>query len=1026
MKFRIRILTFLAMALVCVSLFAQTTASLTGTVTTDGQPLPGATVTVTSPSLQGTRTTVTSDSGGYIFPGLPPGTYNVTVELDGMQSMTKKATIGVGQTGRADADLRVASVSEAITVTAAAPTVLETPSVSTSVTSDLVEELPIARTVLGAALLAPGVNDNTLSANQLSISGSPGYDNLVMVNGVQITENIRHQALDLFIEDAIQETTILTGGISAEYGGFTGGVVNSITKSGGNEFSGSFRDSLTNGAWQERTPGQEAANTKLIDKLNSVYEGTLGGYVMRDRLWFFGSGRMTKTDLQRSLRAVPLGDATRSSVDFVTATDSKRYELKLTGQLNASHNVAGSYFKADSTQTGSVFTTTSYDLSQLTDRDDPQELQTLFYNGVLTNNWLVEARYSAMEWGVANGSGSKFTDFVRGTIVRNRADGNARWNSATFCGVCDKETRSNDNIGVKSHYFLSSKNYGNHDIVAGFESFSEHRFANNYQSGSNFRLFVNSAQRLNGVIYPRVCPPGASCNTGGNISNSAATMLIWTPIFSLQQNESDLGSDAIYINDRWDLNSNWSFSLGARYDKNDAIDGSGNKVSDDSKITPRLNATFDPRGDGRHRFTASFGQYASRIVDGPGTASASAGSPGYIYFMYNGPAINPVGTPNDQLVDTAGALAIVQNWFFNTCNAAGKCGPDNLSLLRPNSGHSVPGYDTLIADELSSPYVQELTLGYGTQWRSNLVTRVDLVSREWSDFYSFRIDPSTPQSVDPLGIDHDVAIVENTNDITREYRGVQFQGAWTPRRFNVGLNYTWSTLKGNDTQESAVSGTVGNTPGTIYYPELRNFASTTPEGYLAQDQRHRARAWVGYDVPLPRIIGNLNVSVLQNFDSGWNYSAVQTAWMEPYFEKYLGSANPADWPYKNPADGVTYYFSDRGEFKMEDVHSTNLAVNYSFPIRNVEIFATGEMLNVFNRDAVTVVNTTVATAYTSSNFKEFDPGVDTPIECPQGTAGAACLAMGAHWQKGASFGLPASSTSYQTPRTWRFQVGLRF
>jgi outer membrane receptor for ferrienterochelin and colicin len=1022
MKSTSRVLILVGLCLlIALPMLAQTTSSLTGVVTTDGAPLPGATVTVSSPTMQGTRTTTTGDSGGYSFAGLPPGTFTVMVELQGMQSSTKKVTVGVGQTGRADADLKVSAVTEAITVTASAPTVLETPTVSQNISSELVDQLPIGRTVLAAALLAPGVNDNTLSAGQLSISGSPGYDNLVLVNGVSVTENVRHQALDLYVEDAIQETTVLTGGISAEYGGFTGGVVNSITKSGGNEFSGSFRDSLTNGAWQSRTPGQVAANTKLIDKLNSVYEGTFGGYVMKDRLWFFANGRKTKSDQQRSLRAVPTGDATRSSLDFVTGTDAKRWEIKLTGQLSARHNLSASYFDASSTQEGAVFTTTSYDLEQLSGRSDPQKLKTFFYNGVLTNNWLVEGRWNSMDWGVANGNGSQFTDFVRGTIVRNRADGSARWNSPTFCGVCDKETRSNDSYAVKSHYFLSSKNLGNHDFVAGYENFAEHRFANNYQSGSDYRLFVNSAARYNGVIYPTICPPGTAC--GGNaISTSAATFLVWTPIFALQQNESDLASNALFFNDRWDLNSHWAFSLGMRYDKNDATDGSGNKVSDDSKITPRLNATFDPKGDGRHRFTASYAQYASRIVDGPGTASASAGSPGYIYYLYNGPAINPAGTPTSQLVDTRAALAIVQNWFFNNCNSAGKCGPDNLSLLRPNSGHSVPGYDVQIDDTLSSPYVSEITVGYGAQWLSNVVTRVDLISRDWKDFYAFRVDSTTPQAVDPLGIGHDVSVVENSNDITRKYRGIQFQGTWAPRRFNVGLNYTYSTLKGNDTQESATSGTVGNSPQSIFYPELRNFASTAPQGYLAQDQRHRARAWVGYDVPFPHVLGNVNVSLLQNFDSGWNYSAVGTAYMEPYYDKYL----PANSKYINPVDGVTYYFSKRGEFHMDDVMSTNVALNYNLPIHGFELFATGEVLNVFDNDTVTVVNTSISTAYTSGNFAAFDPAVTTPIECPQGTAGATCKAMGAHWQKGASFGAPASSTSYQTPRTYRFQVGFRF
>ncbi|PYQ60106.1 MAG: hypothetical protein DMF58_09370, partial [Acidobacteria bacterium] len=255
-------------ALIAASAFAQTTASLTGQVTTDGKPLPGVTVTISSPNLQGSRTAVTGDNGGYQFSGLPPGDYKVTFELSGMGAVTRRARLELSQTARADADLKVAGVAEAITVTAAAPTVLETPQVASTFTSKQMEALPVARTPFAAALLSPGVSANTFSTNQFVISGSPGYDNLVMVNGVVVTENVRSQAQNLFIEDAVQETTTLTGAISAEYGRFTGGVVNSITKSGGNVFSGSIRDSLTNPAWTKLTP--LSTQTKPVDHTDNV------------------------------------------------------------------------------------------------------------------------------------------------------------------------------------------------------------------------------------------------------------------------------------------------------------------------------------------------------------------------------------------------------------------------------------------------------------------------------------------------------------------------------------------------------------------------------------------------------------------------------------------------------------------------------------------------------------------------------------------------------------------------------------
>lgn len=995
------------MLLVASVAVGQTTSSLTGTVTTDGVGLPGVTVTISSPRMQGTRSTVTGEGGGYSFTAVPPGDYTVRFELAGLAPVTRTVNLGVGQTGRADAEMRVSAVTEAITVTAAAPSVLETPAVTSNISSELVEELPIPRTVLAAALLAPGVNDSTVALNQLQISGGPGYDNVVMVNGVKITETVRAQAQPLFIEDAVQETTVMTAGISAEYGGFTGGVVNTITKSGGNQFTGSLRDSLTNPAWSEPTPTQTSDNR---DTLNHVWEATLGGFILRDRLWFFGAGRDTESSgLPFTTRPVPGGDPTTFSVTSVTS--ERRLEGKLTAAITQRHNLALSYFDVSSESTNQRFTAISYDLEQFSDRQDPRELRSAFYNGVITDNLMLEARYSQMEYGIGWGSGGKHRDFVRGTIVRNLSDSLARWNSATFCGVCDRETRNNDGIGAKLSYFLSSPTIGNHNLVAGFDSNSEHRYANNYQSGSNFRFFVNGATRVGENIYP-VVNPGTNVVHGSRTSDA---YLVWTPIFELQGAESDLQTDSIFLNDRWDLSDRWSFNIGVRYDRNNAIDASGNTVSDDSKISPRLNVVYDVAGNGRHRLSASYGEYVSRIVEGAATSGAAGGSPAYIWFPYTGPAIN---VDNPTQYTTREALAIVEQWFYSQCDPQGKCGPENLSLVAQGLGHSIPGYSARVSDQLSSPYVREITLGYGLQIASNAIARIDLVSRDWSDFYGIRVDRSTPRETDFLGLPHDIEIIENTNDVDRAYRGIQFQTNWRPGRFNLGLNYTWSRLTGNDEQESPTSGTVGNSPGSTYYPELLSYARRQPSGFIAnQDQRHRARAWVGYDIPMPSLLGLLNVSVLQSFDSGTPFSAVSNINLRPYHSRVAGIG------YRTTPTSGQYYFSERGEFRRDDVSSTDLALNYRYPIGRFEVFAQGELINAFNRGTVVGVNTTV------NVLAAFDPFTTTPVECTNSSlTNAQCVASGAHWRKGPAFGNAASSTAanYQQMRTYRFSFGARF
>jgi outer membrane receptor protein involved in Fe transport len=998
---------------------AQTNATLSGTVTTDGAAIPGVSITIASPNLQGSRTAVSNEAGDYYFGALPPGRYTVTFELDGMATVTKTVDIGVAQSGKADAAMKVAAVAESITVTAAAPSVLETPQVATNVPATLVEDLPLGRQILDGALLAPGVNNNTAgntprgAPSQLQISGSPGYDNLVMVNGVVITESVRSQALDLYVEDAIQETTVLTGGVSAEYGRFTGGVVNSITKSGGNQFSGSFRDSQTNPHWTDKTdfPGEPEPRNEVSD----VYEATLGGFVVRDRLWFFLAGRQAEVTNPTAFTRVVPGDATRTIFGADPTNENEKYEVKLTGQITPKHSLVGTYYDETSDSTNQRFTATSYDLEQFTNRSDPKELITAFYNGIFSTNFLVEGRYSEMEYGIGHGSGSPYRDFILGTIVRNRSDSNARWNSATFCGVCDKEFRSNDGWVAKGNYYLSTAGTGSHNLVGGIESFSEHRYANNYQSGSDFRLFVNSAQRVNGssTIYPTILPgPGGS-----------ATYLIWTPIFD-GANESDLQTDSLFVNDKWDLNDQWSFNIGFRYDKNDGVDGNGNTTSDDSYVSPRITAIYDLKGDGRYRFSASYNEYVSRVVDGPATSGSSAGSPAYIYYAYQGPAINPAGTPASELVDTHTALQMVYDWFQAN---GGIPTPDNpnLARLRANSGHSVPGYDVLISESLASPHVTEYVLGFGSQIGTNAYVKVDGIMRDWKDFYASRVDQSTPTLTDPLGIQHDVAIIENTNDAVREYRGIQLQSGWRPGRFNIGMNYTYATLEGNDTQEDPNLGTQGNFPGSIYYAEFLNYDRRRPEGYLLGDQRHRVRAWVGYDVPIPSTFGAVNVSLLHSYDSGQPYSAFANILVQgagtgaPTIDKYVASP-----------DLGTYYFSDRGEYRLPNINRTDASINYSFPkIWNVELFAQAELLNVLYNQEVVAVNTSVSASGTSSNFAAFNPFTTdhgSLIECPQGTAAAACRAMGAHWQKGASFGQPTGPASYQLPRSYRFSFGARF
>src|SRR5207248_1753083 len=202
----------------------------------------------------------------------------------------------------------------------------QTAQVATNFKQELIATLPTNRDINASLLLAPAVHP-TGPAGAYSISGSMSYDNLFMVNGVNVSENLRGQAYDLYIEDAIQETTIATAGISAEYGRFGGGVVNVITKSGGNLFSGSFRDTLLNDRWRTLTPFEESSiaadpahkDTRVRSTV-PTYEYTFGGPVAKDRFWFFTAGRYQTQESGRALIV--------TNTPYTFSSKQQRYEGK--------------------------------------------------------------------------------------------------------------------------------------------------------------------------------------------------------------------------------------------------------------------------------------------------------------------------------------------------------------------------------------------------------------------------------------------------------------------------------------------------------------------------------------------------------------------------------------------------------------------------------------------------------------------------------------------------------------------------
>ena len=997
------IIAFLLFALLATVSWAQgnPTAKLSGRVSNEGQPLPGVLVTATSPNLQGERTTTTTNNGDFLFAALPAGEYTVTFALEGLETATRTIRLGAAQASVLDVSLAVASIAEEIVVTGQLEVISQGSESAVTFSKTLVDELPTGRTVDEIVGLAPGVSttgpakDAGTGQASISISGAPSFENLFLINGVVANENLRGQTFPLFIEDAVQETTTSSGSISAEYGRFTGGVVNVITKSGGNQFSGSLRSTLRNQDWtpdvsKEARRRDGAANFSEAahnDEIIPTYEATLGGPILRDKIWFFGAGR----DLEQTSASQT---AAPTFVPFDAVADEQRYEGKLTLSPTAKHTLIGSYIKIDRQEEGNFFGVI-LDERSLVDRELPQELKAFSYSGVLTDRLYVTAQYNERTFQFI-GSGAPTTDLIQGTLLLDQSRGNARYWSPTFCGICRPEDRNNKNYLGKLSYFLSTGAAGTHELVGGYDSFEDIRAADNHQSGSDYRVFGTGAIIRGSSIFPVF---------------DANTVIQYNPIFQETQGTS-FKTNSFFVNDSWRFNDRLSFNVGVRYDQNDGANAQGRKVAKDSNVSPRVAGTWDPKGDGTWIVNASYGKYVAGIANSVADSTSTAGAPATFQWAYGGPSVN-LGNPANP-ADSAAALTTLFNWF----NANG--GPNgNLPLI----GVAIPGGNQIIRGSLNSPNAEEFSLGFSKQFAGKGIVRVTGIHREFGDFYVTRGNLTTGTVPNPTnGSLLDLQLIENDDStFSRKYDALQAQFQWRLlKKLNVGGNWTISKLEGNFDGETRNNGPV---TGDLTYPEYKVASWNRPDGYLAADQRHKVGLYGVYRL-LDSERQTLNVSLFQSYQTGLPYGASQSI--------VINNAILANPGYRTPPTRVTYFFTARDAFRTDNILRTDLSLNYSFRFGKVEAFVSPEVSNLFNAENLDTTDTRGVdqTVFTAANTgatscSQAGPG-GTPGRCQTFNPYTSTPVEGVHWQKGPNFGKAIAPLGFQNRRTFRVSVGFRF
>ena len=337
---------------------APTAGRILGIIVDDqGGPLPGVSIEAKGPRLVGSAATVSDTNGTYRLLALPPGTYTITFTLQGFTPIVRNdVVLGVEQALALDIKMTPATIEEEVVVTGQVPLIdVKSQARGQIITAKSFEALPKGRSFDSLVTIVAGVqSENDLLAG-ISVDGASGAENVFYVDGTDTSDVVTGSRKQDVVFDFAEEVQVKASGYNAEYGGSLGGVINVITRSGGNTFHGELvgyysgtglegkrRDRLfldQEDETQARYYSYDAYVGK--DKESSIEAGfMLGGYIKKDKLWFFTAFTPRYFTRNRAMDMTYWGGSTVNAYDRVE--QSYNGSFKLSGQPSGRLRVGGS------------------------------------------------------------------------------------------------------------------------------------------------------------------------------------------------------------------------------------------------------------------------------------------------------------------------------------------------------------------------------------------------------------------------------------------------------------------------------------------------------------------------------------------------------------------------------------------------------------------------------------------------------------------------------------------------------------
>ncbi len=781
--------TLVAFVAVASLAYAGTTGMLSGTVSDDkGAPLPGATVSVTSPSLiGGARVAVTDTTGAFGFPALDPGYYTLKVELSGFVTQERsQVQVRLDHTTEIDIRMPPAKFGEEITVVAETPVVDPTQvSTSQTFTADYMKNAAIGsaqrsyQSILGqaAGVVQDGGNPH--------VFGSTVGENSYYVDGLDTTDPVTATFGTNFTFDAIQEIDFQTGGYEAEYGRATGGVVNLITKSGGNTFSGTLDLRYRSTSFYQNGDHFNR-NTNKVKFFDPAV--TFGGPVLTDKLWFFVSGETPDS------RTTPAESPTTRKFE------GKYYIGKLTWQLDPNWRIVGKV-SGDPANIDNVDASSGILAGATAFQKQGSKIYQAEMSSVLSPSllWNLAIGYNRDELNAYPESGDLNTpghqDYLTGVNYTNY--GNAQYSK-----------RNRDEYKTDLTWF-KDKWGGSHEFKGGVlydkTEFTTHSFTPGgwffYDRNVNWPV-IGNPYTANGAYY-------------ASYSTDPGTFVFPGKLFGA------------YVQDAWKPAPNVTLKLGVRWDQSKFENDIGAAVPTLDKVQPRLGIAWDVTNDAKNVISASWARFMhpSALTLPSDEASHATVTSNYYSCSYLMARRN-LATCQD-VVDFYNNN-FGYSWSYDPSVHDPVGWDPNGWILAAQYGSS----PSQIASNLKPTYADEWQITFQRELANKTSLTVSYVDKTTKDIFEDTCNGNYPTPTEGGACDYYIIANLGNNLLKRDYKGAIL--TFETRAYDwlhLLASYTWSKSQGSVEYDQNAGYDFD------IYPDY----FVNRYGYLSDDRRHRVK-----------------------------------------------------------------------------------------------------------------------------------------------------------------------------------------